>query len=134
MKGYLLKNEEITIGEGCYIESAASEHPFIVMFEDDRETGYFYAAIKDASGSLSILDMLFIYDAQHVPAKEKQAKLSLLWSTDWQRCGLILDNTCHAVFDFHNRTGYNLTAFPPPVLWTAGERRLTEDMVRSFFT
>ena len=133
MKGYLLKNEEIKIGDGCFIQSEDAEHDFVVVFEDDRETGYFYAAEKDATGSLSILDMLFIYDAQHISGSEKHAKLSVLWSTDWQRCGLILNNTCHAVFDFHNKAGYNITGFPPPVLWSSTERKLTAEMVTSSF-
>ena len=134
MKGYLLKNEEIKIGDGCFIQSEAAEHAFAVVFEDDKETGYFYAAEKGATGSLSILDMLFVYDAQQVSAKEKKAKLSVLWSTDWQRCGLIINNTCHAVFDFQNKAGYNITGFPPPVLWNATERKLTAEMVKAFFT
>ena len=133
MKGYLLKNEKITIGDSCFIQSEAAEHTFVVVFEDDGETGYFYAAEKDTTGSLSILDMLFIYDAQHISGSEKHAKLSVLWSTDWQRCGLILNNTCHAVFDFHNKAGYNITGFPPPVLWSSTERKLTAEMVTSFF-
>ena len=133
MKGYLLKNEEIKIGNGCFIQSEAAEHAFVVVFEDDKETGYFYAAEKDATGSLSILDMLFVYDAQQADAKEKMAKLSILWSTDWQRCGLILDNTCHAVFDFQNKAGHNITGFPPPVLWKPTERKLTAEMVQGFF-
>ena len=134
MKGYLLKNEEIQIGAGCFIQGEAPEHAFVVVFEDDKETGYFYAAEKAATGSLSILDMLFIYDAQQVSGKEKKAKLSILWSTDWQRCGLILNNTCHAVFDFQNKAGYNITGFPPPVLWNATDRKLTAEMVKAFFT
>jgi hypothetical protein len=134
MKGYLLKNEEIKIGDGCFIQSEAAEHALVVVFEDDKETGYFYAAEKDATGSLSILDMLFVYDAQQVSAQEKKAKLSILWSTDWQRCGLILNNTCHAVFDFQNKAGYNITGFPPPVLWNATERKLTSEMVKGFFS
>jgi hypothetical protein len=134
MKGYLLKQENIVTGKGCFIQTEAAEHRFVTVFEDDKETGYFYAAEKDDSGSLSILDMVFIYDVQSIPPGERKVQLSVIWSTDWQRCALVIDNTCHAVFDFQNKAGYNLTAFPKPILWTGYERKLTAEMVRRFFS
>jgi hypothetical protein len=134
MRGYLLKEENIVTGKGCFVQTEAAEHRFVTVFEDDQETGYFYAAEKDDSGSLSILDMVFIYDVESIPPDERKLKLSVIWSTDWQRCGLILDNTCHAVFDFRQRAGYNLTGFPEPILWRGHERILTVEMVQQFFS
>src|SRR5687768_4983642 len=111
MKGYLLKNEEIKPGEGCFIQSESAEHAFVVVFEDDNETGYFYAAEKDATGSLSILDMLFVYDAQQVSAKEKKAKLSILWLTNCRRFALIFINTAILFFNFKTKEGITLPVF-----------------------
>src|SRR5690349_13028998 len=112
MKGFLLKQVKITIGEECFFESRSSDYNYTVMFEDDGETGYFYAAEVDpATEALAILDMLFVYDVSAVPATNKSMELSILWSADWKRCGLILGNSCQAVFDFEHKAGYNLTAF-----------------------
>jgi hypothetical protein len=134
MKGYLLKEETIIIGEECHFESQASDAHYVVIFEDDGETGYFYAGEKDPSTeTLSIVDMVFIYDVESIPEQEKKSRLSIIWSTDWQRAALVIGDVCHAVFDFENRGGYNLAQFPPPHLWTGHERKLTREMVSAFF-
>lgn len=134
MKGYLLKEEKIVIGEECFFESHAADNNFVVIFEDDGETGYFYAAEKHpASGELSVVDMVFIYDVESILPGNRRSALAIIWSTDWQRCALVLDEVCHAVFDFGNSGGYNLAEFPPPNLWTGHERKLTKEMVAAFF-
>ena len=43
MKGYLLKEQQFTAGEDTFIDSDSSENNYAVVFEDDTETGYFYA-------------------------------------------------------------------------------------------
>src|SRR5690349_18834285 len=134
MKGYLLKKENIVIGNERFIESVASDAEFAVMFEDDGETGYFYAAEKDAgTGAVTVLDMLFIYDVEQVPKEKRAATLALVWSTGWKQCALVLDDTCHAIFDFQNKAGYNLAGFPPPNIWEQKSRNLTLEIVRRYF-
>ncbi len=135
MKGYLLKEQAIYIGKGTFIESISSENDFAVMFEDDTETGYFYGAeMNKETHDLRILDMLLIYDVQSIAKEERQAALSIIWSTDWMRCALVINNYCHAVFDFANQGGYSRHKFPPPnSFWTKQERKLTDDMIATFF-
>lgn len=134
MKGYLLKDEKIIIGKQTFIESVSSENNYEVVFEDDTETGYFYSAERNKNtNELRILDMLLVYDVESIDESERNATLSIIWSTDWMRCGLVLNNYCHAVFDFENKGGYNRHEFPVPVLWTIQERKLTDEMVTSFF-
>ncbi len=134
MKGYLLKNQNIIIGEQTFTESVSSENNYQVIFEDDTDTGYFYAAKRNKdTGELSILDMLLVYDVESIEVSERNATLHIIWSTDWMKCGLVLNNYCHAVFDFENEAGYNRHEFPPPVLWHTQERKLTDEMVAAFF-
>ena len=135
MKGYLLKEEAFVIGEDTFVESSASENNYAVVFEDDTETGYFYALeIDKNSGEQKILDALHIYESTTTPARGKAGSIKIIWSTDWQRCALILNNYCHAIFDFENHGGYNRDGFPPPnEIWTKGERELTDGMVIELF-
>ena len=134
MKGYLLKEQQITIGEDTFIKSVSSENNFAVIFEDDNETGYFYGAEEDKeTQDVRILDMVHIYDVESIPEMEREATLSIIWSTDWTRCALVLNNYCHAVFDFANQAGYNRNRFPPPHIWTSHDRALTDEMIASFF-
>ncbi len=135
MKGYLLKEQSITIGENTFIECVSSENDFAVMFEDDTESGYFYAAEKSReTQDIRILDMLHIYDVESIAEPERSAVLSVIWSTDWMKCALVINSYCHAVFDFGNHGGYNRHEFPPPnAIWTQGDRKLTDKMISAFF-
>jgi hypothetical protein len=133
MKGYLILEKQIIRGEECFIESRSPENAYAVIFQDDGDTAYFYAAQSESgTDQLVILDALHIYQVDDQPAGPCQ--LGILWSMDWLACALILNDTCHALFDFETRGGYNINAFPPPnQIWTQGERVLDNDLIRIRF-
>jgi hypothetical protein len=136
MKGYLLRKQAFTAGEEVFIESLSTENNFGVVFEDDTDTGYFYALeVEPGTGKQNILDALHIYNIEEVPEPQRAGNIHIIWSTDWMRCGLIINNYCHAVFDFKNHGGYCRNEFPPPnPIWTKGSRTLTNEMVAEFFS
>ena len=136
MKGYLLREQAFTAGEDTFIDCRASENNFAVVFEDDTDTGYFYAVeVEPETGKQNILDALHIYNLEEVPEKQRAGKIRIFWSTDWQRCALIINDYCHAIFDFENHGGYCRNEFPPPnSFWTNGDRTLTNEMVVAFFS
>jgi hypothetical protein len=136
MKGYLLRKQAFTAGENTFIESLSTENNYGVVFEDDTDTGYFYAIeVEPGSGKQNILDALHIYNIEEVPEQQRAGYINIIWSTDWMRCGLIINNYCHAVFDFVNHGGYCRNEFPPPnPIWTKGDRTLTNEMVAEFFS
>jgi Uncharacterized protein conserved in bacteria len=135
MKGYLLREQPFTAGDNTFIECTAEENNYAVVFEDDTDTGYFYAVEMDpATGGQRILDALHIYNIEEVADEERQGTIRIIWSTDWLRCALVINKQCHAVFDFKNHGGYCRSEFPPPnQFWTKGERTLTDEMVFSLF-
>jgi hypothetical protein len=135
MKGYLLKNQEIVIGQGAFIESNSLENNFVVIFEDDGDTGYFYGAERNAlTAELRILDMLHVYDVGSIAEGERKATLSIIWSPGWMQCALVINSYCHALFDFAGQGGYNRNQFPPPSdIWTLHERKLTDELIAGFF-
>jgi hypothetical protein len=46
----------------------------------------------------------------------------------------VVDVQCHALFDFETHGGYNINEFPPPnEIWTRGERKLTDELVKRLF-
>ena len=136
MKGYLLKEEHFIAGEEMFIESSSSENKYAVVFEDDGETGYFYAlSVNKTDGEQIVLDALHVYEAADIDDDHKSGVARILWSSDWLRCALLINRYCYAVFDFANRGGYCRSAFPPPNdIWTKGERTLTDEMVADFFS
>jgi hypothetical protein len=136
MNGYLLREQPFTAGEETFVDCTNDENNFAVVFEDDSDTGYFYAYEKEpGTGKQNILDAVHIYNLEDIPQEQRASYLRIIWSTDWQRCGLIINNYCHAVFDFENHGGYCRNEFPPPNdIWTKGERKLTNEMVAAFFS
>ena len=134
MRGYLLREQAIEPGTETFIESPSEENNYAVVFEDDSDTGYFYAVEVNAqTGEQKILDALHIYQVEETE-KPPPCVLKIIWSTDWLKCALVIDNKCHAVFDFENHAGYNRSEFPPPnELWTKGSRELQEDKILELF-
>ena len=135
MRGYLLIEQSFTPGEEVFVESKSSENNYAVVFEDDTDTGYFYALeLVPDTGSQRILDALHIYNAEEITEKDKPWSLKIIWSRDWLKCALVINAHCHAVFDFENQGGYNLNEFPPPnTIWTKGDRKLTNALINGIF-
>ena len=134
MKGYLLREQAIVPGTDIFIESNAEENNYAVVFQDDTDTAYFYAIeMQPQTGQQRILDALHIYQSDE-STRPEPGILKIIWSTDWLKCALIINNYCHAVFDFENQGGYNRSEFPPPnEIWTKGTRLLTNEMIESLF-
>ena len=109
----LYLKETLNIGTEILFQSASKQNPFAVIFEDDGETGYFYASIVEDNGSTTILDAVHIYTVKDVVDSDKPSELKLGWSLNGQQAILLINDQPHAVFDFENQQGYCKTAFPP---------------------
>jgi hypothetical protein len=135
LKGYLLNEQTYIAGEGVFMESSASENNFAVVFEDDSDSGYFYALeIDKKTNDQKILDAVHIYDVENIAEEARTSYAKIIWSKDWLKCALIINAYCHAVFDFENQGGYNRNEFPPPNdIWTKAPRKLTDEMIADFF-
>jgi hypothetical protein len=85
---------------------------FSAFFEDDGETGYFYAFDQQRGPENPIVDAVHIYDVANVTDAHRPSKLSIVWSADGDKCALLINNFPHAAFDFTARRGYCRTNFP----------------------
>lgn len=79
------------------IDSTA-ENGNAVVFEDNKETGYFYAV--DRNNDLNILDALHIYNVADVVDKDRPSTIKILWTEDFIRAVLSKNNYYNAIFDF----------------------------------
>jgi hypothetical protein len=95
------------------IESDAGAMEYGVVFEDDGETGYFYARDFNIEGSLFV-DALHIYTVAGVRDADNPSFLRIVWSQDWKRAALLINDSPHAMFDFDNKIGYSVDEFPEP--------------------
>jgi hypothetical protein len=133
MNGYLMQQQTFVPGEDTFVESLSLENKYGVVFEDNEETGYFYAIeIDPETRHQRILDALHIYEV--VENETNQSTLLIIWSKDWLKCALVINDECQAVFDFESQGGYNVNEFPPPNdFWTKQERKLRNEIVQKFF-
>jgi hypothetical protein len=126
--------QEIKVGKEIVIEGPSPTPPFVAVFEDDGETGYFYAL--DASREENpILDALHIYDVEGVTDRHLPSQVQIVWSMDDRKAALLINDFPHAVFDFVARRGYCRDGFPPPAEgdeWSAGGHEW-DDAVLEFF-
>ena len=101
----------ITPGDKSYVDSISSTTSFATFFEDDGDTGYFYA-VERAGSDITILDALQVYVVSVEPPEARQ--LRIVWSRDGLKSALLVDGVAQAVFDFSARRGYCRRGVPPP--------------------
>jgi hypothetical protein len=130
----LLDIDEIfTVGQDTYFSSMSPGNSYGVTFEDDLATGYFYAV--ETNPDMQVLDALHIYNVDHVIDKDKPGKLQITWSDDGLIASLIINNYCHALFDFENKAGYCRNGFPDNGNdWSKiKDRTLTDELIEKIF-
>ncbi len=122
--------EDFYVGQDTFFDSISPTIPFGVVFEDDLTTGYFYAV--DLNSDLKMLDALHIYDVENVIDKHKQSKLQITWTDDGLVASLLINDFCHAIFDFESKAGYCRNAFPETRSdWClVKNRNLTEGLIQ----
>ena len=97
-------------------------------------------AVKPAKSAKSVVKKSATKTAKSAktavqPAVPTQpSKLIIVWSRDWEKCALVIDGFCHAIYDFKEQGGYSINEFPPPnSFWTKGDRKLTDQLIKSIF-
>lgn len=111
---YSVLTDQLLIGQPYRNGAHSTKHEhLVVMFEDDGETGYFYAMDLHQSEQ-PVVDSLFVYRKEDVDAKTLQEprRLEICWSEDGYMAFLLINSYPHAVFDYREFVGYNATKFP----------------------
>jgi hypothetical protein len=113
MAAKLVAEQEIRVGEPSVVEGASPTPPFVVVFEDDGDTGYLYA-LDISRADNPIVDALQIYNVAAVTDRHLPSTVQLVWSQDDKKAALLINRYPHAIFDFETHRGYCRTGFPPP--------------------
>jgi hypothetical protein len=103
--------QPLQVGTPCVVASSSSRGPHGVVFEDDGDTGYFYA-LDHRRADRPIVDALQVYNASAVIGRDRPRTLRIVWSEDGQKAALFIDGDAYAVFDFAAQRGYCRTNFP----------------------
>jgi hypothetical protein len=108
------KRDQVSrIGDKLVMQMDAPSGQVTVVFEDDGDTGYFYALAPTASGELQLLDALHVYNAE-ADLRGTDVRFEIEWSDDSKLVGLRVNASLWAFFDFGAETGWSRSNFPPP--------------------
>jgi hypothetical protein len=111
------------IGGKFVLQLDAPSQAATVVFEDDGDTGYFYALAPTPAGELELLDALHVYNAE-AELRGTDIRIEIAWSDDGARAGLRVNASLWALFDFSSQSGWSRSNFPPPAgRWRMGEER-----------
>jgi hypothetical protein len=113
MPSYVAVEQLIEVGHEVVIEVASPNTPYLVVFEDDGETGYFYA-IDASNESSPIQDALHIYNVTSITDKSKPATVQVVLSSDGEKALLLINQHPHGAFNFSTKQGFCRSAFPVP--------------------
>ena len=105
----IVAEQPFRIGIPTVIKGPALDGPFVVVFEDDGETGYFYA--MDSSKEQPFQDGVMIYSLKSAEDKPYVAQIG--WSPDSKKAILLINGYPNAVFDFELKQGCCRTGYPP---------------------
>ena len=99
---HVVAEQEFLVGQATVLEGAAPEGHFVAVFEDDGETGYFYALDMSVKQQ-PIQDAVHIYNVDNVSDRGIPSTVKIGWSTDSTKAVLLINGDPHAVFDFQAR-------------------------------
>jgi len=106
-----LVEQTFQVGSDFFFAEDAPNGRFSAFFEDDRDTGYFYALDLTRPDKM-ILDAVNIYNVANVVDRHVPSTLCIVWSEDGTKCALLINGYAHAAFDFAAKRGYCRSNFP----------------------
>jgi len=109
----IVNEQKITVGTEQFVDGTSPGGRFSVVFEDDGDTGYFYA-LDNSVPDQPIQDAMHIYNTANVTDKHLPSLVEIGWSLDNLKAVLLINDHPHAIFDFSAKRGYCRTGFPPP--------------------
>ena len=103
--------EILHVGKETFIACDSPSGRWSSVFEDDGETGYFYAWDLELPHE-NILDTVHVYNVSSVVDRERPSTVQIVWSTEGLKCALLINRHPHAMFDFEAKRGYCRTGSP----------------------
>jgi hypothetical protein len=121
----------LKVGTPMVVEAPSGDGRYGVVFEDDGDTGYFYALDFSESDN-PIQEAVHVYNVASVADRDRPSQVRVSWSPDQRKAGLWINDYPHAVFDFAGQRGYARSNFPTPSKWT-GHDFAWDDAALAFF-
>ena len=131
----IVARETFRVGQALVLDADSPVGRYATVFEDDGETGVFYAIDTDVEDGNPVQDALLVYVGADVIDADLASTLEIGWSDDGLKALLLINDEPHAAFDFERRQGWCLLALPQGAVnqaWSKGPREWRDD-VESLF-
>jgi hypothetical protein len=89
----------VQVGTPVIVEGASPGSRFVGVFEDDGDTGYFYA-LNMGRTDQPIVEAIHIYNVANVTDRAHESSVEIGWSTDGLKAALLINGRAHAIYDF----------------------------------
>ena len=97
---HLTLEDQLFLGQPKQVGTHSTVHDHLaVMFEDDGETGYFYA-LDMRQNAQPVVDYLHVYNVDNTRNHHEARKLEICWDESGYLALLLINGYPHAVFDF----------------------------------
>ena len=127
--------EAFRVGQPLVVDADSPIGRYATVFEDDGETGCFYAVDTDVEDGNPVQDALLVYVAADVTDAELPSTLEIGWSQDGLKALLLINDTPHAAFDFERRQGWCVSGLPETAVskaWSKGARGWVDEVEALF--
>ena len=131
----IVARETLRVGQPLVLDADSPGGRYATVFEDDGETGVFYAVDTDVEDGNPVQDALLVYLAADVSDAELASTLEIGWSDDGLKALLLINDAPHAAFDFAARQGWCLLGLPEAAVnkaWSKAPRQWSE-LVEALF-
>ena len=126
-------DEPLSIGDAWFLLRSPAGG-IAVVFEDDGDTGYFYAATLKGDGGIDrLVDALHIYNVANIVDRDKPSRIQIGWSANGQAAVLLINRHPHAVVDFATKRAVCRSGFPPASGAFASSHAWDETLLELFF-
>jgi hypothetical protein len=131
----IVATEAFQVGRPLVVDADSPVGRYAVVFEDDGDTGYFYAIDTDVEDGNPVQDALLVYVAADVTDADQSSTLEIGWSDDGLKALLLINDAPHAAFDFARRQGWCVLGLPEAAVnraWSKASRQWGDEVEALF--
>ena len=131
----IIAKETFQVGRPFVVDADSPVGRYATVFEDDGDTGCFYAVDTDVEDGNPVQDALLVYAVADVLDADLASTLEIGWSDDGLKALLLINDLPHAAFDFERRQGWCLLGLPEAAVnkaWSKASRQWSEDVEALF--
>ena len=131
----IVAKETFQVGRPLVVDADSPVGRYATVFEDDGDTGCFYAVDTDVEDGNPVQDALLVYEVADVIDADLASTLEIGWSSDGLKALLLINDAPHAAFEFEKRQGWCVLGLPESAIamgWSEAGHQWADDVEALF--